>query len=63
MSSGSGGESIITINGDYNYTNDFIVQDINSNYIVIRQLYKQLEAPNRSGLKRVWVLLAKVREY
>jgi hypothetical protein len=40
MSSGSGGESIITIDGDYNYTNDFIVQDINSDGVIARQLYK-----------------------
>jgi hypothetical protein len=40
MSSGSNGESIITIDGDYNYTNDFIVRDINSDDIVTRQLYK-----------------------
>jgi hypothetical protein len=53
MSSGSGEESIITINGDYDYTNDFIVRDINSDGVVTRQLYKQLEAPGRSGLKRV----------
>jgi hypothetical protein len=63
MSSGSGGESIITINGDYNYTNDFMVQDINSDGVVARQLYKQLEAPGRSGSKRVRVPSAKVREY
>jgi hypothetical protein len=53
MSSGSSGESVITINGDYNYTNDFIVRDINSDGVVIRQLYKQLEAPSKSGSKRV----------
>jgi hypothetical protein len=29
MSSGSGRESIITINSDYDHTNDFIVWDIN----------------------------------
>jgi hypothetical protein len=40
MSSGSGGESIITIDSDYNHTNDFIVRDINSNDVVARQLYK-----------------------
>jgi hypothetical protein len=51
MSSGSSEESIITINGDYNYTNDFIVWDINSDGVITRQLYKQLEAPSRSGLK------------
>ena len=60
MSSGSGRESIITINSDYDHTNDFIVRDINSDDIVIRQLYKYLEAPSKSGLKRVQVLLAKV---
>jgi hypothetical protein len=40
MSSNSGGESIITINGDYNHTNDFMVRDINSDGVVTRQLYK-----------------------
>jgi hypothetical protein len=40
MSSGSSGESIIIVNDDYNYTNPFIVQDINSDDIVARQLYK-----------------------
>jgi hypothetical protein len=63
MSSGSSRESIITVNNNYNYTNPFIVQDINSNNIVTRQLYKQLEAPRRRGLTWVRVLLAKVREY
>jgi hypothetical protein len=36
MFSGSGKESIITINDDYNYINPFIVQDINSNDIITR---------------------------
>jgi hypothetical protein len=36
MFSGSGGESIITINDDYNHTNDFIVRDINSDSVVAR---------------------------
>jgi hypothetical protein len=36
MSSSSGGESIITINGDYNHTNDFIVRDINSDGVVAK---------------------------
>jgi hypothetical protein len=40
MSSSSGGESIITVDGDYNYTNDFIVWDINSDGVVARQLYE-----------------------
>jgi hypothetical protein len=40
MSSGSGRESIITVNNDYNHTNPFIVQDINSDGVVARQLYK-----------------------
>jgi hypothetical protein len=53
MSSGSGEESVITIDGDYNHTNDFIVRDINSDGVVARQLYKQLKAPGKSGSKRV----------
>jgi hypothetical protein len=40
MSSGSGKESIIIINDDYNHTDPFIVLDINSDDIVARQLYK-----------------------
>jgi hypothetical protein len=63
MSSGSGRESIITVNDVYNYTDYFIVHDVNSNDVVARQLYKQLEAPRRRGLTRVRVLLAKVREH
>jgi hypothetical protein len=63
MSSASGEESVITIDGDYNHTNDFIVRDINSDGVVARQLYKQLKAPSKSGSKRVQVPSAKVREY
>ena len=63
MSNGNNKESIITINNDYNHINPFIVQDINSDNIVVRQLYKQLEAPKRRGLTRVRVLLIKVREH
>jgi hypothetical protein len=53
MSSDSSRESIITVDGDYNHTNNFMVWDINSDDVVARQLYKQLEAPGRSGLKQV----------
>jgi hypothetical protein len=63
MSSGSGGESIITVNDDYNHTDPFMVQDINSDDAVARQLHKQLEAPRRRGLTRVRVPSAKVREH
>jgi hypothetical protein len=40
MSGGSGGESVIIVDNDYNHTNPFIVQDVNSDGIVARQLYK-----------------------
>jgi hypothetical protein len=40
MSSGSGGESVIIVNDDYNHTDPFIVQDIDSDGAVARQLYK-----------------------
>jgi hypothetical protein len=63
MSSGSGRESIIIVDDDYNYTNPFIVQDIDSDGVVARQLHKQLKAPRRRGLTRVRVLSAKVREH
>jgi hypothetical protein len=36
MSSGSGRESVITVNDDYDYTNPFMVQDINSDSAVAR---------------------------
>jgi hypothetical protein len=36
MSSSNNREFIITINGDYNYINDFIVWDINNDNIVTR---------------------------
>jgi hypothetical protein len=63
MFSGNNKESIITVNNDYNHTNPFIVQDINSDNTVARQLYKQLKAPRRRGLTQIRVLLAKVKEY
>ena len=50
MSSGNNKESIIIINNNYNYINPFIGQDINSDGIVIKQLYKQLKALKRRGL-------------
>jgi hypothetical protein len=40
MSSNNSKKSIIIVNGDYNYTNDFIVYNINGNGVVTRQLYK-----------------------
>jgi hypothetical protein len=63
MSGGSNRESVITVDDDYDYTNPFMVQDINSDGVVARQLYKQLEAPGRRGSTRVRVPLAKVREH
>jgi hypothetical protein len=36
MSSGSGGESIIIVNDDYNHTDYFMVHDINSDSVVAR---------------------------
>ena len=63
MSSGSNKESVITVDDDYDYTNPFIVQDIDSDGVVARQLYKQLEALKRRGSIRVRVPSAKVREY
>ena len=63
MSSGSGEESVITVDDDYNYTDPFIVQDIDNDGVVARQLYEQLEALKRRGLTRVRVPSVKVREY
>ena len=63
MSGSSGGESVITVDDDYDHTDPFIVQDINNDGAVARQLHEQLEALKRRGLTRVRVPSTKVREY
>ena len=63
MSSNSSRESIIIVNDDYDYTDPFMVQDVDSDGAVARQLHEQLEAPGRRGSTRVRVPSAKVREH
>jgi hypothetical protein len=63
MSGGSGGESVITVDDDYDHTDPFMVQDVDSDGAVARQLHEQLEAPGRRGSTRVRVPSAKVREH
>jgi hypothetical protein len=40
MSSGSSEESVITVDGDYDHANDFMVHDVDSDGVVTRQLYE-----------------------
>jgi len=57
---------VITIDNDYDRTDDFMVYDIDgdsTDRAVAQQLHEQLEALIRRGLKRVRIPLVKVREY
>ena len=46
MSGGSDRESVIIVDDDYDYTDPFMVQDVDSDGAVARQLHEQLRVPH-----------------